>query len=110
MAKIKKNVENSQNVKQNKLRKQIEKKGLKIIEWKIEKMLENENENRDALNRVLLGARYVGKSEKDAKRILNNSQNGVSYPNFEKGYPRAHASFKRSKSNFGHICFIFKNY
>lgn len=98
MRKLKKNVKrNEQFNKQNVMK---HRKQLKIIELlKIKKLFENSNDQINPMNSALIGARYIGKNESDGKRILNKSQNGISYPYFEKGFPRAHASYKKSKSN-----------
>ena len=43
------------------------------------------------------GAKYNGKSAKDAKKILDDSQNGTCHPNNKKGHPRGHASHPSAK-------------
>ncbi|XP_051153809.1 uncharacterized protein LOC127277041 isoform X2 [Leptopilina boulardi] len=101
MTKVKKNIE---------INPQFSRRNI-MSNRKFEKIVKNTNvyDNINLLNSVLIGARYIGKTEKDGKRILNKSQNGVSYPYFEKGFPRAHAAYKKSKNYLGSVQNYSKN-
>ena len=51
---------------------------------------------KDALKIMLGGAKYNGSSAADARRVIDNSQNGTCHPHEVRGHPRGHASFQNA--------------
>lgn len=49
------------------------------------------------------GARYKGKSERDAKAVLDSSQNGESHPDKKSGHPRGHASYPKGTGTYDSV-------